>query len=236
MKKVMLAGTFLIVITMVSGFMQSQDSITGAWSIQEGPITKILVIHDGYLAHTTFDKASKKFWQTKGGVARVSGNKINLQYEFNSEENNLIGTSLEYTFSVDNGKLVLSQGGTKETWKRVDDNQGALAATWYISGRMQNGQIVSRPLGARKTLKILSGTRFQWVQVNTEGKETGATGGGTYTFVNGKYTEHIEFFSRDSSRVGASLSFDGSVNGNVWTHKGLSSRGEAIHEEWTKHP
>jgi len=70
--------------------------------------------------------------------------------------------------------------------------------------------------------------------INTETKEFFGTGGGTYTFKDGKYTENIEFFSRDSSRVGASLSFDGSVNNNVWTHTGFSSRGEPIHEEWTK--
>jgi len=49
-----------------------------------------------------------------------------------------------------------------------------------------------------------------------------------------KYTEHIEFFSRDSSRVGASLSFDGSISDKVWTHKGASSKGDPIHEEWTR--
>jgi hypothetical protein len=70
--------------------------------------------------------------------------------------------------------------------------------------------------------------------INTETKEFFGTGGGTYTFINGKYTENIEFFSRDSTRVGASLTFDGSVSGYVWTHKGLSSRGDPIHEEWTR--
>jgi DMSO/TMAO reductase YedYZ molybdopterin-dependent catalytic subunit len=70
--------------------------------------------------------------------------------------------------------------------------------------------------------------------INAETKEFFGTGGGTYTYVNGKYTEKIEFFSRDSSRVGAVLSFDGMVNGKVWTHKGLNSRGEPLHEEWTR--
>jgi hypothetical protein len=99
---------------------------------------------------------------------------------------------------------------------------------------MRDGSIQPIQKSPRKTLKILSSTRFQWMAINTETKEFFGTGGGTYTFKDGKYTENIEFFSRDSSRVGASLSFDGSVNNNVWTHKGLSSRGEAIHEEWSR--
>jgi hypothetical protein len=88
--------------------------------------------------------------------------------------------------------------------------------------------------GVRKTMKILSGTRFQWIAYNTETKEFLGTGGGTYTSVDGKYVENIEFFSRDNSRVGASLSFDFSLDDGRWAHKGLSSKGDPIHEIWTR--
>ena len=118
--------------------------------------------------------------------------------------------------------------------QRTDNGNANLAGNWRITGRMRDGSIQPIEKSARKTLKILSSTRFQWMAINTETKEFSGTGGGTYTFKNGKYTENIEFFSRDSSRVGASLSFDGSVNNNMWTHKGLSSRGEPIHEEWSR--
>jgi hypothetical protein len=236
MKKLIVAFLAMTSITAITAFMPPQTSITGAWMMQEGALTKTLVINDGYLSQTQFDKEGKKFIETKGGASRINGNILSMQYEFHSTQKDVIGTSVEYSFNIDNGNLVLTNGGAKETWKRVDDNKNALAGVWYISGRMQNGQIVSRPLAARRTIKIMSGTRFQWVQVNAQDRETGATGGGSYTFENGKYTEHIEFFSRDSSRVGASLSFEGSVKGNVWTHKGLSSRGEPIHEEWTRLP
>jgi len=88
--------------------------------------------------------------------------------------------------------------------------------------------------GPRKTLKILSGTRFQWAAINPETKQFSGTGGGTYTFENGKYTENIEFFSRDNSRVGASLTFDGEVSGDKWKHSGNSSTGNPIAEIWTR--
>ncbi|MBK8310764.1 MAG: hypothetical protein IPL04_07545 [Chitinophagaceae bacterium] len=55
-----------------------------------------------------------------------------------------------------------------------------------------------------------------------------------YTLKDGKYTETIEFFSRDSSRVGASLSFDYSLKEGVWIHQGLSSKGAPIYEEWSR--
>ena len=57
-------------------------------------------------------------------------------------------------------------------------------------------------------MKILSGTRFQWIAYNTETKQFMGTGGGTYTTINGEYVENIEFFSRDDSKAGLSLKFN----------------------------
>jgi hypothetical protein len=100
---------------------------------------------------------------------------------------------------------------------------------------MENGEIKWRTPGVRKTMKILSGTKFQWIAYNTETKEFFGTGGGSYTTTpDGKYTENIEFFSRDNSRVGASLQFDFSIQDGNWRHKGLSSKGDPIDEIWTQ--
>jgi hypothetical protein len=45
--------------------------------------------------------------------------------------------------------------------------------------------------------------------------------------------ETIAFFSRDNSRVGASLGFDYQVIDGEWHHSGLSSAGQPIFEIWT---
>ena len=79
---------------------------------------------------------------------------------------------------------------------------------------------------ARKTIKILTGERFQWAAINTATGEFFGTGGGTYTFKDGRYSEKIEFFSRDSSRVGITLDFEGKVEGVNWHHRGKSSKGD----------
>jgi hypothetical protein len=49
---------------------------------------------------------------------------------------------------------------------------------------------------------------------------------------DGLYIEKIEFFSRDNSRVGQHLSFDYKLVNGDWVHKGLSSKGQPIHEVW----
>ncbi len=209
-------------------------SLNGAWVKGTGSTDEILIIQDGYLSFTVFDKTKKNFTLTRGGSIKKDHNSITLKTEFNSASKEKAGETVLYSYRFDKEELVLSYNGIEEKWTRIDDNTNALAGTWRISARMQGDKLNPVNPGARKTLKILSGTRFQWVAINTDTKEFFGTGGGIYTFKDGKYTENIEFFSRDSSRVGASLTFDGSVDNNVWIHKGMSSRGEPLYEEWTK--
>ncbi len=72
-------------------------------------------------------------------------------------------------------------------------------------------------------MKLLSGTRFQWIAYNIETKMFMGTGGGTYTTIDGKYTENIEFFSRDNSKAGLSLEFNYLIEDDEWNHSGFSS-------------
>lgn len=224
-------------ITLLIGLSKqsiAQTSVTGAWSKQDGAFTVTLLFQDGYCSYTKYDVANKVFSSTKGGSYSVAGNQVSIKYLFHTAEKEVVGTSEMMNMSVTQQALNLTVNGSTETYKRVDDSKNQLAGHWLITGRMNNGNMQAITPGARRTIKLLTGTRFQWIAINIETKEFFGTGGGTYTFVNGKYTENIEFFSRDSTRVGASLSFDGKVEGNNWHHSGLSSRGEPIHEIWTK--
>ena len=82
-------------------------------------------------------------------------------------------------------------------------------------------------------MKILSGTRFQWIAYNTETKKFMGTGGGTYTTKNEEYIENIKFFSRNDSKAGLSLKFSYELMNGKWHHSGLSSKGDPIHEIWS---
>lgn len=100
-----------------------------------------------------------------------------------------------------------------------------------MSGKKREGQTRSRDTnGLRKTMKILSVTRFQWIAYNTETKQFMGTGDETYTTLNGKYTKSIKFFSRDDSRVGANLKFDYQLMDGAWHYSGLSSKGQPIYK------
>jgi len=234
--------TALILIVAVSvnssgSFQKSysiQTSLTGAWNAKNGGIDHTLVFQDGYFSYSIYDKENKKFIRTWGGTFSEAGGQVHANIEFDNESKDNVGGHRHFAVTVNSNSLKFDAGAGVNSWARIDDGNTNLAGNWRITGRARDGEIQPIEKSARKTLKILSSTRFQWVALNSETKEFFGTGGGTYTFTNGKYTENIEFFSRDSSRVGASLNFNGSVTNKVWTHKGLSSRGEPIHEEWMR--
>jgi hypothetical protein len=230
----LLSLTFLAIVSFTGKQFSHADVLTGAWSFQNGNREATASFVDGYFVQAVYDKAGKKFFYTWGGPYTIKSDQLLVRVEFHTQQKEQVGQDLTIPFTLTNERLQLELNGERASWKQVDKGTGELAGAWRIAGRKQGTQPVSIPAGPRKTLKILTGSRFQWVAMNTATKEFFGTGGGTYTFANGKYTEHIEFFSRDSSRVGASLGFDGKIINGQWNHTGLSSRGEPIDEMWQK--
>lgn len=210
-------------------------SVKGAWQSGTSENQSTLICSDKYYSVAIYDVPNKKFIGTYGGSYRIEGNTYIAMIEYHSLNPETVGGEYRGSLKLDKGVLSLSDESGTSQWKQIDDGTpGKLAGAWLITGRVRDGQMSKMTPGARRTMKILSGTRFQWIAYNVETREFSGTGGGTYTTKNGKYTEHIEFFSRDNSRVGASLSFDFSIENEAWRHKGLSSQGDPIDEVWTK--
>jgi hypothetical protein len=229
----------LMLLASVSTVSNAQLSdLIGAWKYENGDTTISLIITDKHFSETTYDLKNKAFISTAGGSWSTQNGHFRKRYEFSSAKPELIGQQVSFYYHKEvKGKLgmVEESNQKKKEFTFLDNGTpGKLSGAWLITGRMQGGSLQTITPGARRTMKILSGTRFQWIAYNTETKEFFGTGGGTYTTENGKYTENIEFFSRDNSRVGASLSFDFSIEDSNWHHKGLSSKGEPIDEVWTK--
>lgn len=231
--------TFLAIIT-TAAFMSmkpalhKQDSLEGAWSLSYGKQDFAMLLQDGYCMFTQYSLAGKKFVLTSGGPYTVADGKIKIKVQFNSADKTNVGQVQEYEFALKDNVLTtkMPDGGFSLDWKRVDAGDQNLAGNWRITKRKQGDEMADIPLRARRTLKLLTATRFQWAAINIETGEFSGTGGGTYTFKDGKYTENIEFFSRDSSRVGMSLSFDGKLDNGNWIHSGKSSKGDPIYEVW----
>jgi len=203
----------------------------GGWQGEaENGYSVMAIVAPGFFSITHFQKEPAAFVSAMGGSWKVTGEgAVEVTYEFHTVDAEKVGTSEEWEWSQVEGALVMNG----QNYKREDDGTpGDLHGAWLITGRKRDGEIQSRTPGARKTMKILSGSLFQWIAYNTETGEFRGTGAGHYTTIDGKYTENIEVFSRDASRVGASLEFDYAIKEEAWHHSGLNSRGEPLYEVW----
>ncbi len=230
---------FISLLLVIScSFGMSAQSLIGAWeryhTSENGEKLKSVVIFaDGYQVLTTYDATTGKFIHSNGGTWQLEGDTITEKVEFNTDDAERVGT--ESSFKIVLTDAILSIAETDMKFNRLDHGApGKLQGAWLMSGRVRDGKTQPRDTsGPRKTMKILSGTLFQWIAYNTETKQFLGTGGGTYTTINGKYTENINFFSRDDSRVGASLEFNYELKDGNWHHSGFSSKGDPLYEIWS---
>jgi hypothetical protein len=230
-----LATTCICLLLTVLGLQQgkAQSPVLGAWQAQTDSVTTVMLITTDYFTVTSY--TPHRFISTMGGTWVGTGDhSAATNIEFNSANKSQVGQHPDASADFEGENLVVNLDGQRYTFSRLDDGSAALAGCWQITARDRDGKMSPMQPGPRKTIKILTGTRFQWVAINTQTGEFFGTGGGTYTFENNVYTENIDFFSRDNSRVGASLEFKGTVNGDKWDHSGKSSKGDPIHEEWTR--
>lgn len=230
----LLLFTILICSTAFSKLNAQTTTVNGAWQLSEGNKTHQLLFSDGFYFHTVYQ--GKQFIMTQGGNYETKGSKLVCTSLFNSADSTKVGKITDIPFNLTANELSLDVPEGQVSFDRVDDSKAPLAGLWRITGRMaDDGKITSlHQTGTRQTYKMLTGTKFQWVAIDPAKKQFSGTGGGSYTFKDGKYTENIEFFSRDNSRVGAALVFDGKLENGDWHHSGLSSKGVKIYEVWSK--
>ncbi|WP_340066910.1 membrane or secreted protein [Ascidiimonas aurantiaca] len=229
---------FVFIFTFLSLGSNAQ-SFVGAWEAfttsQDGePIRNVVIFSEKYQVSTWFHSKTGAFIKTNGGSWKLEGNTMTEKIEFDTDNPERVGS--EIRFKIYNHDTIMGIAGDTMRWRRIDSGApGELRGAWLMSGRVRDGKTQTRDTNRpRKTMKILSGTRFQWIAYNTETKQFMGTGGGTYTTRNGKYTENIEFFSRDIARVGLSLHFDYSLVKGNWHHSGKSSKGNPIYEIWSR--
>lgn len=220
--------SILLIMTSLSTFGQQ---IQGGWKHQDGDKTTLILATESYISITEYKSA--EFIKTWGGKYTIEKNgPIYIDMEFNSADASTVPTRQTYNLKTKRKTITFNN----QKFDRVDAKAtNALTGLWVITGRANpEGEMGTLTPGDRRTYKMNADGYFQWLAINIKTGQFSGTGGGKYTLENGKYTEHIEFFSRDNSRVGAKLGFDASVTETEWTHSGLSSTGNPIKEIWTK--
>jgi hypothetical protein len=225
----------LIMGSLLTAFRPGQiTKLDGTWrSVESSGATVVLTMADNYLMETRYKP--DQYLSTRGGTCRLDGGKLALMVEFDTQDSSQVGQTETYQLITRNGQLVMSSSSGSRTFSRVSETPTALTGLWRITGRANDaGQVTTMQRGPRKTIKLLTGSRFQWAAINPQTKQFFGTGGGTYTLKDGKYTETIDVFSRDNNRVGRSLTFGTEIKGDEWHHSGQSSTGGSVNEIWTR--
>ena len=209
----------LILIFITSTFsIYSQDEV---YSYIEKDIVYRIIIDKNYFLMSSYKFNSNEFIKTIGGFYQKKEKRYIVDLEFNS--------------NFSNDSLSKVEINKKSNWKKISLKENDLQGKWLMVGRIRNGKEQRRDLDRpRKTMKILINGYFQWIAFNTETFQFSGSGGGKYSTKNGIYSEKIEYFSRDNSRVGAKLKFDYKLKNEEWNHIGFSSKGDPMHELWVK--
>jgi len=221
----------IIVLTGISGLAQIEP---GAYISDFDNVRHELKMTDNYMIHSIYEKSPARFIKSEGGFYTIENSVMQVKLEFNSNfEADSIST-LSFPFAFNDGTLDLGTN-PKLSFSPVESLEQELDGQWLFATRgPDEGQERRGEENTRKTLKYIQDGRFQWIAYNTEGMQFRGTGGGSYSATNGIYTENIEYFSRDDSRVGASLEFNYEIKGDDWHHTGNNSKGEPMYEIWSK--
>ena len=232
---------FIIVtaILILTSLYSNAQSPIGSWERyydddNGNTIRSIVIFSEKFQSIAMYNADTGEFIYSNGGTWELNDNMMTEKVEFDTANSERVGDILTFEVKITNDSLSLPDANWH--FSKIDDGTpGELNGAWLMSGRYRNGVKQTRSTDRpRKTMKILSCKTFQWIAYDSEKKEFKGTGGGTYTTIDGKYSEKIEFFSRDNSRVGMDLEFNYNIDDGNWIHKGKTSKGDPLHEIWEK--
>ena len=195
--------------------------------------THQLKVSDHYMIYTVYETSPAAFVKTLGGPVSITDGTLSSDLEFNSNYKEDEKKSWTSPYTSSGSELRLEVLGDIPLKKKEVSEQDLDGAWLFATRGPDEGQERRGEAQERKTLKFLMDGTFQWIAYHTGTMDFRGTGGGSYSAEDGVYTEDIEFFSRDSSRVGAELQFTYDVDGDDWHHKGKNSRGEPMYEIWS---
>ena len=202
-------------------------------TLEKGKRNYLLLITESYMVHTVYDTNPAKFITTMGGYYTTEEDSLKVKLEFNVDFEKTGARVYSANIGFQDGQLIFNENESLRYTREPEVDQ-PLDGLWLFAARgPDTGQERRGDSQPRKTLKFLSEGHFQWIAYNVDTMEFSGTGGGKYAADQGMYTEVIEFFSRDDSRVGAELSFEFERKGADWHHKGKNSKGEPMYEIWS---
>lgn len=215
----------------------SDAGLQGAWimsekngqSMDELGIQMVKLLSGGHFMFAFFNEKDKKFFSAGGGKYTFENGIYKEHITFHTINPDLIGTTLSFKCELKDGKWHhtgrINDHDLNEVFVKADDNFTVLEGAWEMESFMNtSGKMEHFTQGSAKKVKLLAGNRFQWSYYDPQGGFFIETGGGTYSYENGVYTEQIEYYSNDSSPlVGQDQKFVCILKEGQWHHHEVSA-------------
>ncbi|MCC5919605.1 MAG: hypothetical protein LAT68_05125 [Cyclobacteriaceae bacterium] len=218
-----------------------ESGLEGAWELIERdgePVDykMIRMYSKGYFTFAAF-REDDEFIKAGGGTYQLKRRNYIENYEIHSENHRTTGQSYQYSLerNADVMTLTLKSSGDRvvEKWRKIDGAAHEMAQCYRIHKRVtEDNEWFTVEYAPRKTLKILTDSRYQILALNSKTGEFWGSSGGTWGRKDDRYTENIEFFSKRENEVGRSLSFDIKWTPKEWHHKGTATDGDDLEEIW----
>src|SRR5688500_17661159 len=139
---IFISFSFIMAFSTIHNQMSISDaSIRGAWVEQKGDEEQIILLIDNYFTHTVYSKLGRKFISTSGGKYAINNDKLEIEYEFDTRNKEIIGQIKTYPFKVKENELSIDLGNNKDKYKRIDNGSAPLTGVWHITSRMQNDKL-----------------------------------------------------------------------------------------------
>lgn len=233
---------FLLCCFIASGFSQT---LNGAWRLIERNDKSIeneiiKLYSNSYFTYASYEKDSGEFLEAKGGTYALTNLSYKEHLEIDSNEPANSGTTIDYSITLNDKRMTVTNltCGEIEVWQKFDEGDNyEMAFCWRIHMKKDKGDADWRTIKyvPRKTLKMITNSRYQVLALNSEtGKFVGSSGG-TWSGKGDTYIENIEFFSKDQSNVGRSLEFRRIFQDGLWLHTGTTTKGESMEEKWHRY-
>lgn len=135
----------------------AQPNISGAWQAGTKENNMVMIVADKFYSVAVYNQKDKSYIGTYGGTFRIEKDAFISMNEFNTLNKEDIGVEVRSAFQLKGNAVKLAT----YDFKRLDDGKpGQLAGAWLITARVTGNGMQTMTPGVRKTMKILSGTRF----------------------------------------------------------------------------
>src|SRR5699024_7628210 len=177
---------FVFVLLLFSACSSSNpDSFEGVYFADEMDENQVWIFVDGYASRTIYDDDA--YIGTQGGTYELHGEVLMVDFEFDDRNSSKVGEKETYTLEFDRNGFTDKEG---TRWIKQLKNTQDLDGLWKITEREEEGELKEiHQSGSRKTIKLLKDGYFQWIAIEPDEKKFFGSGGGTYTFEDGTYTE-----------------------------------------------